>query len=181
VPTPERLGRAVAALRRGKVTIRAAALQFNVPKSTLVDRSKLKGAPLVLRGRKPVLPEVVEKALAKRLIDMASRGFGVDPMHLGILASSVADELRIDLGSWVGGQKWRKGFYRRNPSLATRTTTRTVAGRLTKYNRISVEQWFAIVGPIAANFSPSNTWNVDDAGINIEKGTVKACSRRSRL
>lgn len=77
----------MAALRRGKVTIRAAALQFNVPKSTLVDRSKLKGAPLVLRGRKPVLPEVVEKALAKRLIDMASRGFGVDPC---ISASSPA-------------------------------------------------------------------------------------------
>ena len=78
------LNNAVAAVRRGELSQRRAAQQFGVPKSTIADRISGRVQEGAKPGKPTILPEKVEKSIAKEIIKCADEGFGLTPKQVRI-------------------------------------------------------------------------------------------------
>jgi hypothetical protein len=161
---------ALAAVRSEKVSLRYAAKIWNVRRSNLQRRAAaLPGIKLKV-GHPLPLGDAVESALAAKLLLLADSAFALTVEEVCRLARVVAASLRFDVGNWAGGHKWFRSFMRRHPTLSKRTTTSTVKGRLISFNRQSAAEWFAVAGPILAQYTPRETMNTDNKGWNVEKG-----------
>ena len=74
----EALDQALEEVRGGKLSIRAAAKKYNIPRSTTSENS-VDGCSL---GRPPALPTKVKDTLVSKAIDAANKGLGVSRLHM---------------------------------------------------------------------------------------------------
>ena len=87
---------AIDAIKKKNWSVRKAAKQFGIPKTTLQDCLAAfdAGRPLLpSRGAPTALPPVVEKELAARLRDCATWGVGVHPSKVPYYAQMIAEAL----------------------------------------------------------------------------------------
>lgn len=119
----ESMQKAVEAVKNG-VSKKKAAIEFNVPRSTLVR--KVSGRVSLVRkmGPSSELSEAEEKTLVEWLIAMARKGF---PVHKNNLIQSVKKYLtesertvRFLNDSKTPGRAWFEGFLRRHPEIKQR-------------------------------------------------------------
>jgi hypothetical protein len=80
---------------RGGSSVRAAAAQFDVPKSTLSDRVTGRVDSGCKLDRKPVLSETYERRLAENVQACAARGFGYGRSELMRKAGRIAQKFDI--------------------------------------------------------------------------------------
>jgi hypothetical protein len=64
----------------GHLSIRKAAIEFDVPKTTLHDTLKEKYQDAGMPGRKPALPVNIENRIANALKEASRQGMGVSPL-----------------------------------------------------------------------------------------------------
>ena len=99
------------------MSVRQAAGQYNVPKSTLHDRSSGKVQPGAVYGKQPVLSYDVEESMATSVKEAASQGFGITRQQLMLKAGQIARRLKLTtpFRDGVPGDDWlQDGFLRRN-------------------------------------------------------------------
>ena len=165
---------AIDAIKKKNWSLRKAAKQFGIPKTTLRDclAASDAGRPLLpSRGAPTALPPVVEKELAARLRDCATWGVGVHPSKVPYYAQMIAEALKVPgLDKWRAGPDWLRDFKRRH-NLSTLKTKHTTAARMVTFNRKAHEIWCGTLGPVQALFTDRETFNVDDKGWNPEEQT----------
>ena len=112
---------AVEAVRNG-VTIRKAAADFNVPKSTLGDRITGRIEHGDKSGPDPIISAEDERKLAAYLIDVSKQGYRKSKEIILYMATQIA----IKRGKVVKGnclsEMWWRNFLKRNPSVSLRAS-----------------------------------------------------------
>ena len=78
----EALDQALEEVRGGKLSIRAAAKTYDVPRSTISDYLRGNSVEGCSLGRPPALPTKVEESLVTKAIDAANKGLGVSRLHM---------------------------------------------------------------------------------------------------
>lgn len=131
---------AIAAVRGG-LSVRAAARQFNVPKTTLLY--KIRGVYPEARKMGPgtIFSIDEEQLLAKWVLDMAKAGFPVTKENFLISVSRLANELKKEFPSGKPGLKWYVGFLKRHSEISIRVAQNLTRSR-SEVTTIKLQSWF---------------------------------------
>ena len=121
-------------------------------------------------GRPTALPKQVEVILAQGLLNACNNAYAFEICKLTRIAMDIAARPKLDIGNFVAGPKWFKGFVARHPAFAKRKPTKTNQARLTHLNRITVYEWYAAAGPLFARYAPEELFNMDDTSFDLLEG-----------
>ncbi|CAC5407325.1 unnamed protein product [Mytilus coruscus] len=157
----------------GKMSIREASVQFDVPKSTLADRISGKYSVDTKSGKKPVIPGDVETKMVNKVMGLAEQGFGVSRRQMLGRAATVCSQLKLknNLKDGVSGMDWLAGLRRRHPVLVLRKPEKLATVRM--LNPIKVGRYFVDLYKYSKDLSPTEIWNMDETNLNMEHRPVK--------
>ena len=183
-------------------SIRAAALEYGLPRSTLSRHCRLNvGIPIVesptestisldsvklsKRGRPPVFSEEREHSLAKYCLTCADKYLGLTSKEVRVLAQQLASKLQIPMPqNWCDGEicgmVWFRNFIRRHPSLSLRLPEPTSLARVAAFNPIKVGSFFSLLQTVASQmtYEPNSIWNLDETGVTIVHTPQRVVARR---
>ncbi|KAJ8953396.1 hypothetical protein NQ318_023513, partial [Aromia moschata] len=121
--TEDQLQRALFEIREKNMSINKASKEFNVPKTSIIDRMKGRSRPNRRKtGPAPILSIEVEDKLKEWIINIAKCGF---PLKKSDLIDTV-EKIAKDLGKshlftdGKPGQKWYINFMKRHPEISKR-------------------------------------------------------------
>ena len=137
--TEENMVAAMEAVRNGD-SVRKAAADWNVPKSTLGDRISGRTEHGALSGPERMLSAEDEKKLASYLIDVSKQGYGKSKEIILYMATQIA----VKRGKKVEGclsEMWWRHFLKRNPEISMRATQNFGIVR-TLVTRTTIEQFY---------------------------------------
>lgn len=151
-----------------------AAKTFNVPRSTLrrrfkKERDNKKG---YLGGYKPTFDIEMEEKIAKHVVNLETRFYGLTQRELRKLVFQLAEKHKIphrfNKEKGMAGRKWLRGFLSRNPNITIRTPEPTSLARAGAFNRENIRSFFTSLAEVLDkyNFTPENIYNVDETGMS---------------
>jgi hypothetical protein len=145
-----------------KLTERAAASIYNVPRTTLADRraGKLSRRDMTANGRK--LTNLEENVLLNRIIDLIERGFPPRLEDIQDMANrllGVRDVTRV-------GSRWAGNFVRRQPALKMHFRRQIDYQRALAEDPKIIQAWFTLVRNTIAKYGivDSDIYNFDETG-----------------
>lgn len=141
--TEETLKAAIAAAKAER-TLRAVSLQYNVPKTTIIDKMSQPEILLKKGGPPTVLSDEEEQQIVRWMMHMSAYGF---PVTKSVLISSVASlikELNQEnpFTNNCPGRSWYDGFLKRHSELAQRIAQNLSFSR-SSVTKIALRKWFA--------------------------------------
>ena len=161
----------------GGVSVRRAALKYNVPRTTLIDLTKGRYTADSRPGPSPVLSYNEEKLLSEWVIEMAKRGI---PMNRDCLLDSVqkilADDPQRQTPFTDGrpGMAWFSGFMRRHPELSIRQAE-SISRSRGAVTEESIRGWFSDLDKAVKDRSieyvltnSSRQYNGDETGFQLD-------------
>ena len=167
--------KAIECVRDEKMSIRKAAIQYNVPKSTLERHLNMKvkhpGKPK-LGFFSPVFDKTYENQLVKHALDMQKMLFGLttDTMRSLAFDFAKANNLKVPFNpqNKKAGKDWLLSFLKRNPRLSLRQPEPTSLSRATGFNFVQVSRFFNLLKEIMdeKKILPNNLYNMDETGIS---------------
>ena len=189
--TEENMLAAIEAVKDGE-SVRKAAMDFNVPKSTLGDRVSGRTEHGKKSGHEQILALEDEKKLAAYLIDVSKQGYGKSKEIILYMATQIA----IKCGKEVKGclsEMWWRNFLKRNPEISLRATQNFGLVR-TLVKRETIEAFYErLLETLTTNEygslldKPHLIFNCDESGfefnainkmvnkINKEQNTYRGC------
>ena len=173
----EDMARAVAQVKKQKMSVREAALEYGVKRSTLHDIVRGKVAEGV--GRPTVLDKEEEKLIVERLLLMSEWGFPMTCKELRHLIKAYLDGLGKTT-RFVGnlpGPHFVKRFMKRHPTLTVRTTSMIKRARAAVSSKV-VEDFFKRFTKTAEGVPPTHIYNYDESGLKDDPGADKAIFRK---
>ena len=178
-----RIALAIHALNTGQFrSLRAAAQAFDVPRSTLQERS------LGIRSRRETRPVACkltqneEEVLLQRILDLDEQGF---PPQLAIvrdIANIILSSRSKQLPLTVG-KNWVTNFVKRYPSLQTKYNRKYDYQRAMCEDREQIEGWFRLVRNTIAKYGiiKDDIYNFDETGFQMGViSTSKVVTRSER-
>jgi hypothetical protein len=165
-----------------KLSLRKAAILYNIPASTLCDRraGKQSRRDMIVNSKK--LTETEEQVVLERILDLDSRGFqcrleGVREMADHLLG--VRDALSV-------GTRWASRFVQRHPELTTRFRRRIDYQRAQCEDPDVVNAWFRLIRNVINKYGiqEGDIYNFDETGflmgILSSAKVVTSSERRGR-
>ena len=171
------------------LSIRSLARAYQVPASTLSDRTKLNPATVIIKpklGRKTIFNDQQEEELATLLRDMAKRGFGLTRLDVRRLAYEYAESKNVKGFSEKtkrAGYDWFQAFMERQKGLSVRKTENLSLNRAMNLNETTVKKHFdgllEVMNDNDIIDHPERIWNTDETGLQdvFESGDVVASSK----
>lgn len=162
---------------------------FKVPPSTLRRRFKnncnsTKGD---LGGVRPVFCREIEEEFVRHIREMETRFFGLTLKDLQKLIFEFANKNDIknpfNKEKGIAGQKWIKGFLKRNPHISLRRPENTSAARAQAFNKENIAAYFKLLNNVMEKhkFTPENIYNVDESGLStVQKRPQKVLATKGR-
>ena len=174
---------ALSSLDRNQIqSTRRAAIAFNIPKSTLIDRRAGKRARRDCQPNSKKLTKLEEEVIVDYILNLDSRGFA--PTYAAI--RDMANKLLAARGAGQVGQKWPANFVKRTDSLTTRFNRAYDRQRALCEDPVLIKSWFELVEQTKAKYGicDEDVYNFDEAGFMMGKITtqlvVTASERRGR-
>ena len=155
------------------MSVREAAIKWNIPKSTLHDRLNGKVEYDRRSGPPSILTKVEENRLADWLIELAQRGFGrsKDDLLDAVKKLVEKDERKTPFVKNRPGDRWYRSFMKRNPSVRLRSV-RPLDKKRAKISSADLDEWFAgyekFVNENGLSNCPSQIWNCDESGFDLQ-------------
>ena len=173
--TQEDFKLAVESIQDG-MSVRKAAEEFNVPRTTLMDR--LHNRTTDKLGRPCELTEEEENLLADRVKLMGDWGF---PLTMIDVRKLVQDYLNSSgkRSRWFDnypGEDWAYGFVKRRKDLSNRMSNLIKRSRAA-LSREQVKEFVENYTRVAADIPPSNVFNYDETNLTEDPGAKKALYR----
>lgn len=174
----ESMRKAIEDVRNKKMGSLKASKLYKVPRTTLrrlaakVDVST-EEATCAKLGRKPTLPQELEKQLVQYVLTMEAKLFGLVRKDVMSLAYQLAIKNNIahpfSAKNESAGKDWLKSFLERYPELSFRRPTGTSFARAKGFNKESVNHFFDLYEKLMDNykFPPEKIFNVDETGISV--------------
>jgi hypothetical protein len=174
-----------------ELSIREAADQYNVPKSTLARRAGNKNKIAV--GSKKhfgrfvtdLTPEF-EQELKCHILDMESRFFGLTCQEVRKLAFQLAEQNnvqhRFNPDNQMAGKKWLAGFLARNCEISVRKPEATSIARATGFNQPAVCKFFTLLEKviIERQITGSRIYNCDETGVSTVHQPSKILAKKGK-
>ncbi|KAM8835159.1 zinc finger protein 346 isoform 1-T1 [Synchiropus picturatus] len=147
--TEEDMERAFIEVKSGRYTVRKAAIQFGVPKSSLGDRVSGRVAP----GRRSGPPRLLSPADEERLVECArylsEHGFPLNKQQLVSLASAIYKRRNRRVAVSKLGQTWWSNFKRRQENnISIQPAERGVGGRAACGRKDAVDQFHRVMSAV---------------------------------
>jgi hypothetical protein len=154
-------------LDSGQVTsLRAAAMKWGVPRSTLSDRRRgLNNRHIANQPRQRLTPDQ-EKFLADWIIEQDHQGF--PPTHARVREMALR-VLQINGDSNPLGTRWTESFIRRNPRIRSCIGQKIESKRIKCTQPEHLREFFQRQEKIRSNYSllPEDIWNMDEHGLQL--------------
>ena len=148
--TAENMERALTEVTNGSLTVRRAALEYNVPKSTLHDRITGKVLPGAVGGAPRYLDDEEEEELVKWLIGCAEVGYAKSIREVrAIVGATVAKKLQVEQATVSHG--WWDRFRQRHPNLTLRAGESLAFIRAVSTNRQVINKYFDMLEDILSS------------------------------
>lgn len=182
---------AVMKVRNTELSVRQAAEQYNVPKSTLQRRVAMKNKIVsedekYLGRYRQVFTEIQETEIKEYILDMEQRFFGITYKELRLLAFEFATANNIENNfnkeTRMASKKWVYGFLRRNKNISLRKPEATSYARATGFNQVAVKGFFKNLEKMYTKhkLTPDRIWNVDETGVTTVQKLPKVLALKGK-
>jgi len=142
----ELLMEAMSCVKNKIMSIRKAALHYNIPYSTLQERLKTDNIRPAILGRPSIFTPDVESEMSKHLLNLSNLFYGLSPIQLRSAAYEYAKKSNIkhpfNVQKQLAGVDWFYDFIRRNPEVTVRKPEATSMSRITAFNKVEVGLFF---------------------------------------
>lgn len=154
---------------------------FSVPRTTLQRLCKSDLTPEdainIKLGRRTVLGEELERALAQYVLEMEAKFYGLTRKDLKRMAYSLAIQngIKHPFKNNVAGRGWLDLFLGRNKDvLSIRRPTGTSFSRAKGFNKENVATFFNNLDGVYEkfNFPSSRIFNVDETGLTVVQNKI---------
>ena len=162
---------ALEAVRDG-CSVRRAALEHGVPRTTLQDRHVGRVVHGTNPGPQPYLSEAEEVELRDFAIVVGQMGFGKTRRQIKDIAEAVARDKGI-LKKEKISDGWLRRFLERQPTLSLRKGDSTATARMSAMDdRGAIENYFKVLKEVLDKHAllekPAQIYNVDESGIPLD-------------
>ena len=165
--------KAVSAVRTG-LSIRRAALEYNVPKSTLGDRVSGKVEHGTMSGPSKYLTSGEEEELVKFLLGCASVGYAKTRQQILAIVQKLVSSRGIIKPVTNG---WWESFCRRHPNLTLRTPAPLSVARASASDRDVFDRYYDLLEQTLAENGledkPCQIFNMDETGMPLDPKAFK--------
>lgn len=177
------LEKAVKAVESG-LSVRQAAKQFNIPKSTIGDRVSGRLGLNSNHGRPPALSPELESKIVSSIKMAAKLGVGLSQSQILRRTKELCSRLDIQSGysNFHAGKDWFAGLKRRYPELVLRKPEKLTSVRARMLNPEVLGKYFDALFSIITEGSygehPERVWNCDETGFNMEHDPVRVYAEK---
>ncbi len=152
-------------------SVRQAACDHGVPRSTLKDRIHGRVVYGTKPGPKPYLSSSEENELETFLKKCAQVGYGKTRRDVMGIAESVATDKGVLKGERISEGWWRR-FLERQPKLTLRCGDSTAHVRMDAINKETLDQYFTLLKDVMEEHDllnkPSQIYNMDESGVSLD-------------
>lgn len=181
---------AVAAVKSKRMGFNEAVKHYEVPRATLkrhIDGTNRYAKDGVKSfGRACDLPPDIEDDLAKHILSMEERFYGLTRSTLLTLAYQIAEvngiSTRFNQASKKAGKLWLKGFLRRHPNITYRQPEATSLARAAGFNRVRVEQFYTLLENVVDEnkLTAQHIFNIDETGFTAVQKPQKIYAKKGK-
>ena len=175
---PERMQEALNAVHAG-MGIRAAALTYGVPRSTLRDRVKQKHP--ASSGGQTVFQPMEERIMAQNIALLGDWGFPLDVLDVRMLVKqylTVRGRYVPRFKENVPGHEWVVSFLARQQAIITQRTCRNITRKRAEITPEVIGEYFSHLGETLEGVPPTNIINFDETNLSDDPGQKKCVYRR---
>ncbi|XP_059162948.1 uncharacterized protein LOC131946275 [Physella acuta] len=179
----ENLEKAVDAVRQG-MSYGKAALQFGVPKTTIIDHVKGRIKAGSKPGRSCEIDPALEKQIVSRVLDASKAGFPYTKRRLLAMVGNIARRLEIKtrFKNGVPGEGYWRKLKGRHPELTIRNPEALPQCRMTMLNSNVVKNYFEALGKLLDDLQltsrPKCIWNCDETGVQLQHKPTKVVAQK---
>lgn len=174
------MNKAMEAVNSGRLSIRRAADEFLVNRSTLHDTIRKKYQNPGKPGRKQIIPNEVENKISNALIEAARQGVGVSRRQLLRRIGTLSKKLKLQIQT--PGKDWFEGFKKRHPDITIRKAEKLTTTRARMLNPQVLNNYFndlnALMTQLSIHDKPENIWNCDETGKQFEHQPVRVLAEK---
>ncbi|XP_020287527.1 uncharacterized protein LOC109856551 [Pseudomyrmex gracilis] len=168
------MNEAVKKVKSGEMTLRQASDIFNVPYTTLQRRVTCQDV-IKRRGGQPIMNTVAEKLFAKRLIYLATRGFGITPKNVRKYAFDfvIRHNLKhnFNTNAKMAGEDWFHRFMQRNKEITIRKPESLSRARCNGMQEEKVRDFYKMLEKVIDDNNlwdrPECIYNQDETGLPL--------------
>lgn len=161
-------------IKNSRMSERAVALKYNIPRRTLKNHMK-SGSAVKRMGRKAIFTEAQEKDLAERIKRFSKIGVPLTPKlirrHAYLFCKKHNIQNCFSDQKSTAGRKWLKNFLARNKDISKRKAQFMNPARAQKLNKAIVEQHFKAIREIYDDLNidenPERLYNIDEKGCRL--------------
>jgi len=168
--TEEAMSSAVAAVKAGKA-VRAASIEYGVPKSSLGDRVSGRVTEGARLGKASFLSKQEETELIETAQKRAERGTGFSKTNFLRFAGVLAQRNGKGFKQGKPSNMWYRRLKGRHTSFSLRTPEATGTVRHDAMSRVRLANYFSELKNVIEmhNFAsfPERIWNMDETGLNV--------------
>ncbi|XP_053298308.1 uncharacterized protein LOC128457575 isoform X3 [Pleuronectes platessa] len=175
--TEEAMERALIEVKSGRCTVRQAAKEFAVPKSSLGDRVSGRVTPGSRSGPAQLITSADEELLVEFSLHMSKHGFPLTKQQLVSFASSIYKRQHRRVAFSKLGQTWWLNFRKRQEkNIAIQPADNVVRGRTVCVRKEAVDQFFHLLGTVidahGLGDKPLQIFNCSETGFQLGRKRV---------
>ncbi|XP_038150439.1 uncharacterized protein si:rp71-1d10.8 [Cyprinodon tularosa] len=170
--TEEAMERALIEVKSGRCTVRQAAKEFGVPKSSLGDRVSGRVTPGSRSGPARLITSADEKLLVEFSLHMSKHGFPLTKQQVVSFASSIYKRQHRRVALSKLGQTWWLNFRKRQEkNITIQPADNVVRGRTICVRKEAVDQFFRLLGTVVDTHGlrefPRRIYNCSEMGYQL--------------
>lgn len=197
----EQYERAYVEINEGRLSLRAAALAFNIDKMTLYryknkkekkenanENNTVNPEQEVKMGyskHRQILDDAMEKELNEYITTSSKIYYGLTPKNVKELAYefALANKVKVP-DTWLNlkcaTSEWFTKFLKRHPNLSMREPEPTSLSRATSFNKHNVSAFFSNLRTVLEKhkFQSKDIWNVDETGVQTVQRPSKIVAEK---
>ena len=178
--TEEEIRAACEAISQRGISVRRAALEYNIPKSTLQDRLNGKVLPGATSGPERYLSPEEENELAKFVMHCAKIGYARTRKQVLAIVEAAVQKKRGPTATVSPG--WWYSFLSRHSELTMRTAENLAYARAVAQDQTILDKYFDLLERTLLDNelinSPSRIFNVDESGFPLQQKSQKVVARK---
>ncbi|XP_077402175.1 uncharacterized protein LOC144035934 [Vanacampus margaritifer] len=172
--TEEAMEHALIEVKSGRCTVRKAAKEFGVPKSSLGDRVSGRVTPGSRSGPAQLIPSSDEKLLVEFSLYMSKHGFPLTKQQLVSFASSIYKRQHRRVAFSKLGQTWWLNFRKRQEkNISIQPADSVVRGRTVHVRKEALDHFFHLLSSVvqahALGDKPHHIWNCNEMGFQMAR------------
>ncbi|CAI7996987.1 Tigger transposable element-derived protein 6 [Geodia barretti] len=180
--TEEAMDHALRATSEG-MSVREAASQYGVPKSTLHDRVSGRVQPGAVPGAHRYLDVEEEEEVVRWLEGCASIGYAKSVREVRSIVGAIV-AAKNNLENFVVSHGWWDRFRARHPHLTLRTGESLAYHRAVSTNRFVIDKYFDLLEEVLVSnnlcFAPHLIFNADETGLPLQHRPGKRVAVRGQ-